>query len=628
MSNIRHFKQLIVDSTIYALLISVIEIIAIILRGRSFYIDESFLNRSLVLLSFAINKITIFVFIAVFVHLGLQILRIYRRSDPLRYSRYFLFFIFSIYISGHYTVRFFIPHGYEIDFVMGLSALTFSVICCMVVGKTPASFLSGPVLTIAAVAVLTSMILTAVSTWTPQRVLYQPTDDAGFTALEMPAVGRTNVVYVVVDAMASSHLHALGYPRSNTPFLDDFKEKCLVFPNFRSGTSATSSSTATLFTARYPGNNGTHDQKHLPASEFTAAEFFQSLGYRTLLVSANVRVTGALNMDQGFEEVRFENSAEASWMVEEFTTLLEGESDRPFFAYLHFMETHTPYLLEDRFRTTFMDDEFTSLLPEPFKVSHTSSYGGSMVDPSPGFPYRTQGQYVAQYDAAILQMDHYFSRLIEFLKEKNLYENTIIAFSSDHGEFMGDWSIFCKHAAMPFRNQINVPLLIKYDDHHVDFDDLFENREVIPMIANLINRTPASTMEIENVVRESMKGFAVTKKGENLTFSEGFAIEKDQFKFVSNPCGVSVMNTFKIPHSFWPWQVRELVVAGPYHQYLYTEMFFEDGDEMTLIARHPQKTELRRLLMKDMVRTDYVEEELPGLNRETKEMLKTLGYLQ
>lgn len=50
------------------------------------------------------------------------------------------------------------------------------------------------------------------------------------------------------------------------------------------------------------------------------------------------------------------------------------------------------------------------------------------------------------YYAEIELMDHQVGRLLDFLEERGLRENTIIVFMSDHGEMLGDHGIYWKGA--------------------------------------------------------------------------------------------------------------------------------------------------------------------------------------
>jgi len=70
-------------------------------------------------------------------------------------------------------------------------------------------------------------------------------------------------------------------------------------------------------------------------------------------------------------------------------------------------------------------------------------------------------QAMAMYYASISQIDHHVGRMIDLLKEKGLYENTLIIFTSDHGDYMGFHHMLLKGNYM-YDPLVKVPLIIKY----------------------------------------------------------------------------------------------------------------------------------------------------------------------
>ena len=68
---------------------------------------------------------------------------------------------------------------------------------------------------------------------------------------------------------------------------------------------------------------------------------------------------------------------------------------------------------------------------------------------------------MAYYYATISQIDHHVGRMIDTLKKKNLYDNTMIVFTSDHGEFLGFHHMLLKGNYM-YDPLARVPLIVKY----------------------------------------------------------------------------------------------------------------------------------------------------------------------
>lgn len=68
---------------------------------------------------------------------------------------------------------------------------------------------------------------------------------------------------------------------------------------------------------------------------------------------------------------------------------------------------------------------------------------------------------MAYYYATISQIDHHVGRLVALLKEKNIYDNTLILYNSDHGDYMGYHHLLLKGNHM-YEPLIKVPLIVKY----------------------------------------------------------------------------------------------------------------------------------------------------------------------
>ena len=68
---------------------------------------------------------------------------------------------------------------------------------------------------------------------------------------------------------------------------------------------------------------------------------------------------------------------------------------------------------------------------------------------------------LAYYYALISEIDHWVGRIIEGLKQKNLYKNTLIVFTTDHGDYMGYHNMILKGNHM-YEPLMNIPLIIKY----------------------------------------------------------------------------------------------------------------------------------------------------------------------
>ena len=92
------------------------------------------------------------------------------------------------------------------------------------------------------------------------------------------------------------------------------------------------------------------------------------------------------------------------------------------------------------------------------------------------------------YYACITHLDHQIGRLIQELKERHLYDNTLIIFTSDHGELLMDHNLFRK--SLPYEGATHIPFFIsggynalKYVRNSV-CNSLIELRDILPTIVD------------------------------------------------------------------------------------------------------------------------------------------------
>jgi arylsulfatase len=92
----------------------------------------------------------------------------------------------------------------------------------------------------------------------------------------------------------------------------------------------------------------------------------------------------------------------------------------------------------------------------------------------------------AFYYATITHMDYHIGRIIEELKKKGLYENTLIVFTADHGEYMGFHHMLLK-GNYPYEALAKVPLIIKYPGQRhagIQTEELVNTLDVTSTILN------------------------------------------------------------------------------------------------------------------------------------------------
>ena len=140
---------------------------------------------------------------------------------------------------------------------------------------------------------------------------------------------------------------------------------------------------------------------------------------------------------------------------------IDNKSNKPFFCFISTIEPHDPYISPQQF--------FDMYNPETIEVNPT------VFDDPSGKPdivkrmrsvwtrmtYDQWRQMTAAYYAVISYLDHQVGRVIQTLKKMNCYENTIIIFTSDHGDMLGGHGLVTKGGGTPYEEVYNVPLILR-----------------------------------------------------------------------------------------------------------------------------------------------------------------------
>ena len=307
--------------------------------------------------------------------------------------------------------------------------------------------------------------------------------------------GAPNVVVVLVDTLRADHLSCYGYRQLATPNIDRNAEQGVLFENAFSTTSWTLPSHVSLLTGRYPFEHGIGRVPPMSLGNWgsprlgsypTLGEAMERKGYRTGAFSGNRTYFAAdLGFKQGF--IHFEDYFQspsdmfirtilgkelvhrlqfAHWkgaprklllrlglgffldrddegaddiggatslrkraavVNSEMFKWIEEDRQRPFFAFLNYFDVHTPYGVP---------------------LSDIKPKSADPDDP-------------VRYDEGIAYTDEQVGSLMSELKRRGLDGNTLVVFTSDHGEGLGQHGLMT-HSKALYSFLIHVPLVFWY----------------------------------------------------------------------------------------------------------------------------------------------------------------------
>lgn len=297
-----------------------------------------------------------------------------------------------------------------------------------------------------------------------------------------------NVLLIIVDTLRADHLSPYGYQRDTSPYLTHLAQEGVVFDNAIATSSWTLPSHAAMLTGLSPHEARMEAETDiLSGGMLNLGDAMSKRGYRTAAYSANFkffnRSHGFIQGFSRFEEYNqtlggiLDNVHLSRFILEKlshFTTGANyaffglknwasaetidknaldwiGKGDRPFFLVLNYTDVHEP-----------------TLPPEPYLHTYTSSavardqsmhFQDNCVDAQPKASCDAdRQQFIDTYDGSIRYVDDSIRHLISQLNERGQLANTVVVFTSDHGQEFGDHRLY-GHAKSLYRAEIQVPLL-------------------------------------------------------------------------------------------------------------------------------------------------------------------------
>ena len=268
-----------------------------------------------------------------------------------------------------------------------------------------------------------------------------------------------NVILISIDTLRSDHLGAYGYDRPTSPRVDSFAAEAVVFEQAIAQAPSTLHSHASMLSSLLPQHHraswgaGTG----LDDAALTLAEVLRDNGYRTAALSGGGQMADDFGLNQGFDFWDEPEVEHFAGTVRHGIEWMDENGDAPFFLLLHSYEVHHPYQPREPYREMLVTD-YDGELPETIgkETLDEINKGGREIDQA------DLDYIVSLYDAEIRSMDDGFGALVDYLRERGLYDRTLIVFTSDHGEEFNEHGTVGWHSHTLYDELLRVPLIVKY----------------------------------------------------------------------------------------------------------------------------------------------------------------------
>jgi arylsulfatase A-like enzyme len=262
------------------------------------------------------------------------------------------------------------------------------------------------------------------------------------SAAEQPP--RPNVLLITVDTLRADRLGAYGYSRPTSPNIDRLMARGARFDQARAVEPLTNPSLTSLLTALYPHEHGaTRNGLKLRPRLPSLPKLLDTQGYLTAAFIANWTLKDEISglsehfgrFDEVFTKKRwfglFKGEATADDVNDEAIAWLDryGGRRRPVFTWVHYVEPHAPYVLHEKAAERL------------------------------GIDTRGPGKS-DRYDTEIAYVDEAIGRLLDWLEARPaMARNTVVVFTSDHGENLGEHG-YWGHGRFLWEENLRVPLAV------------------------------------------------------------------------------------------------------------------------------------------------------------------------
>lgn len=229
---------------------------------------------------------------------------------------------------------------------------------------------------------------------------------------------------------------------------------------------------------------------------------------------------GADNHGPTWPPARFKSEhSDNAFLIDEAIKYLGVREDSPWFIHIAPMRPHPPFVAPAPYNEMFKAEDAPPPVRPASKDIERAQHPltAFLLDTTPQLEYLRNGkglaadlserdirQLRATYHGMISELDHHFGRLIQYLKDSGQYDDTLIVFTGDHGEQLGDHYLLGKQGY--FEASYHVPLIIRMPGSAADkargtiIEDFTESIDVMPTILDWIGAEIPITCDGESLV--------------------------------------------------------------------------------------------------------------------------------
>lgn len=359
-------------------------------------------------------------------------------------------------------------------------------------------------------------------------------------AEETTKTNRPNILWICTDQQRYDTIASHGNKYIRTPNLDRLASEGTAFAHAYCQSPVCTPSRASFLTGRYPRTTRAHQNgQAIAPDEVLVTKMLADAGYdcglsgKLHIAPCNGRVEKRINDGYRVFDWSHQPSGnskdnayvkwleskghkwddlyhpkghayagipaelhQTTWCIERAMDFIKSKHDGPWLMSVNIYAPHHPFDPPKEFLDRYDPDK----LPDPAykdgelankpafqRIDHDGAYGGGGMGFSKMTP-RERREVTAAYYAMIEHIDDNVGRILKMLDDTGMRENTIVIFTSDHGELLGDHGIYLK-GPYTYDCSIRVPLIISWPGHFksgLRSDVLVELTDIAPTILEAV----------------------------------------------------------------------------------------------------------------------------------------------
>jgi arylsulfatase A-like enzyme len=312
---------------------------------------------------------------------------------------------------------------------------------------------------------------------------------------------RPNILFIMSDDHAAHAMSCYGSRINQTPNMDRIAQEGMRLDNCFCTNSICAPSRATILTGKYSHLNGVRVLgEKFDGTQQTLPKLLQQAGYQTAIIGKWHLGHGGVSDPMGFDywnvlpgQGDYHNPKMYDMGVERIyegyvTDIItdlsidwikQRNSKQPFMLMCHHKAPHRPWLPDEKHAhlydaidipepETFNDDycnRAAAAAAAKMRVENDLTFRDVKAEPPAGLSAADQKswyyqRYIKDYLRCVASVDDNVGRLLDYLDETGLSENTVVIYTSDQGFFLGDHGWYDKRFF--YEESLRMPFVIRY----------------------------------------------------------------------------------------------------------------------------------------------------------------------